>query len=105
MRGLYVAGLLIHTVKRISCPMCNGIGWSIHKQWKLKCLLCDADGWAILDDCLDYYTHIEPDAARAKLLESKKTPENEVGDEDSQEEEDETDFTMSSSESEGSYTV
>ena len=105
MRWFYVVASLIQGVKRISCPLCNGIGWSIHRQWKLKCILCDAEGWAVLSDCLDYYTHIEPDVQKVKLLEEKQTPQSEVDEDEDCEKGDDTEFTMEPSESEGSYTV
>tara|TARA_A100001388_G_C28590808_1_gene413337 strand:- start:44 stop:295 length:252 start_codon:yes stop_codon:yes gene_type:complete len=64
-------------MKRIICPLCRGVGWQIHQQWRMKCLLCDANGWANAQDCIDYFTHIEPNPAKLKEVELKTDPHSE----------------------------
>ena len=101
--GIYVVGLYNKVVKRIICPSCLGVGWEIHQQWKLKCLLCDADGWADAQDCLDYYTNIEPDTIKLKEVKKKIAPSGEEDEEESDDEEEGDGFNIQPSESEGSY--
>lgn len=77
--GVYVVASLNQGMKRIICPLCRGVGWQIHQQWRMKCLLCDANGWANSQDCVDYFTHIEPDAEKLKEVQEKTAPRSEEG--------------------------
>lgn len=68
---------LNQVMKRIICPLCRGVGWQIDQQWKMKCGLCDANGWANSQDCIDYFTYIEPNPEKLKEVELKTDPHSE----------------------------
>jgi|TARA_R110002020_G_scaffold72332_8_gene186265 hypothetical protein len=61
---------------RIVCIKCEGIGWTQDGDFRFKCNLCDVEGFADFQDSIDYYTHInfDPDKLRI-LLEKKKVSE------------------------------
>jgi len=75
--GVYVVATLNQGMKRIICPLCRGVGWHINQQWKMKCGLCDANGWANSQDCVDYFTYIEPNPEKLKEVELKTDPRSE----------------------------
>jgi len=58
---------------RIVCVKCDGVGWSSEAELRLKCLLCDVEGFADLQDSLDYYTYMNSDKLKLKMLYEKRT--------------------------------
>ena len=73
----YLVAPLNQGMRRIICPLCQGVGWNIDQQWKLKCVLCDANGWANSQDCIDYFSYIEPNLAKVKEIKLRTAPTGE----------------------------